>query len=325
MGYKEAKLQEAHSAMQLILDTDPGVDDAIAILMALAGSAPRPEGGPRLELVGLTTVGGNVPLARGTRNALALLEFAGRSETPVARGSARPLGGTFPYSYEFHGKGGLSRRLPEPRTRPVASNAVDFLAQELTNNSDQVTLVALGPLTNLARLQQRHPGSLAQAHSLVVMGGAVNTAGNSTPHAEFNFYSDPLAAHLVVTSGVPLTLVDLGACRQIFIERQLGENLKAESRLGGLAAQILGNWFQQRPQRDRFEFYDPLALAAAVDPAILRTRRVSLEVETKDPDQRGASRITAEDGIVSIVEEVDASRCLGLIGSLLGLEGLGAS
>ena len=196
--------------MKLILDTDPGVDDAIAILMALASGSTAPEGTLVPELVGLTTVGGNVPLARGTRNALALLEYTGLQHIPVARGNARPLRGSFPYSYDFHGKGGLSRRLPEPQARPSASGAIDFLAEQLLNNPGQIALVALGPLTNLARLQQSHPGVLEKSRSLVVMGGAVNTAGNSTPPAEFNFYSDPLAAHRVVSSGAPLTLVDLG-------------------------------------------------------------------------------------------------------------------
>jgi inosine-uridine nucleoside N-ribohydrolase len=309
--------------MKLILDTDPGVDDAIAILMALASGSTAPEGTLVPELVGLTTVGGNVPLARGTRNALALLEYTGLQHIPVARGNARPLRGSFPYSYDFHGKGGLSRRLPEPQARPSASGAIDFLAEQLLNNPGQIALVALGPLTNLARLQQSHPGVLEKARSLVVMGGAVNTAGNSTPHAEFNFYSDPLAAHRVVSSGAPLTLVDLGACRRVFIEREAGQNLKSGSRVGGLAAQLLRNWFRQRPGRERFEFYDPLALAAALDPAVLRTRPVSLEVETEDEEQNGASRITGEGGTVSIVEGVDRGQCLDLIGALLGLEGLG--
>ena len=306
--------------MKLILDTDPGIDDAIAILMALASGSPVPEDAPKL--VGLTTVGGNVPLARGTRNALAMLEYAGRQDIPVARGNARPLGGSFPYSYNFHGKGGLSRRLPEPRANPVACGAVDFLAEQLLNNPGQIALVALGPLTNLARLQQGYPGALEQARCLVVMGGAVNTPGNSTPRAEFNFYSDPLAAHRVVSSGVPLTLVDLGACRQVFVGREAGQGLKSRSKVGGLAAQLLRNWFRQRPTRDSFEFYDPLALAAALDPAVLRTRRVSLEVETEDPERKGESRITGEGGAVSIVEAVDAGRCLGLISGLLGVEGL---
>ena len=237
----------------------------------------------------------------------------------MAPGHARPLQGSFPYSYYFHGKGGLPRRLPEPQTRPAASGAVDFLGGQLANNPEQLALVALGPLTNLARLQQRHPGALGQVRSLVVMGGAVNTAGNSTPHAEFNFYSDPLAAHLVVSSGAPLTLVDLGACRRVFIDREAGSRLRHQGRLGRLAAQSLRNRFRQHPRLDRFEFYDPMALAAALEPSLLGTRRVSLAVETEDPEHRGASRITGEEGTVSIVEEVDESRCLSLIYGLLGL------
>ena len=134
---------------KVIIDADPGVDDAIAILMALAQH--------RQELIGITTVGGNVPVARGTRNALALLEYSGRQEVPVARGAARPCRGRFGYSYDFHGRSGLSRRLPEPRMRPVTLGATDFLAAKLQENPDQITLVALGPLTNLAGLMSRHP------------------------------------------------------------------------------------------------------------------------------------------------------------------------
>ena len=174
---------------KVILDTDPGVDDAIAILMALAW--------PELELVGITTVGGNVPLARGTRNALALLEYAGRQRVPVARGAARPCRGRFPYAYAFHGPGGLSRRLSQPRMHSVDIGAAEFMAAKLGGDPGQITLVALGPLTNLACLLKRHPGALDLAGSLVVMGGAADGSGNVKPHAEFNFYSDPVAAHAV--------------------------------------------------------------------------------------------------------------------------------
>ncbi|MFQ6029927.1 MAG: nucleoside hydrolase, partial [Dehalococcoidia bacterium] len=135
---------------KVIIDTDPGVDDAIAILLALAS--------PDLEILGLTSVGGNVPRARATRNALVLLEYARRGDVPVAAGGSRPLRGKFPYAYHFHGKGGLSRRLPEPRTKAIAAGAVDFLAEQLRRHPKQIDLVALGPLTNLARLERRHPG-----------------------------------------------------------------------------------------------------------------------------------------------------------------------
>ena len=183
-----------------------------------------------MEVLALTTVGGNVPLARTTRNALALLEYAARTDVPVARGSARPTRGRFGYAYAIHGTSGLTRRLPRPSTRPIDLNAVDFLAAQLREFPGQITLVALGPLTNLARLWLRHPGALEQAAQLVVMGGAVNTPGNVKPNAEFNFYSDPEAADVVLSSGVPLTLVDLAVCRQVGIDRQGVERL-ATSRL----------------------------------------------------------------------------------------------
>ena len=198
--------------IQLIIDTDPGVDDAIAILMALAAS--------EVEILGLTTVGGNVPLARATRNALSLLQAAGRSDIPVAKGASRPLRGKFAYAPHFHGPGGLAQRLPDPATGPVEEGAVKFLYDQLTGERGEAVLVALGPLTNLAMLLRDRPIALEQAKQIVVMGGAVNTPGNVTPEAEFNFYCDPVAADIVLSSRLPITMVDLEACRQVKISRE---------------------------------------------------------------------------------------------------------
>jgi inosine-uridine nucleoside N-ribohydrolase len=301
-------------ATKIIIDTDPGVDDAIAILMALAY--------PKVEVLGLTVVGGNVSLARATRNTLALMEYASRQEVPVVRGAARPLRGKFPYSHYFHGTSGLSRRLPKPQISAVVTTAVDFLAKQIQGRPGEIILVALGPLTNLAQLHCRHPGVLQQAAALVVMGGAVNVLGNATPHAEFNFYSDPLAAHEVVSSGVPLTLVDLGACRRVFITRPETEGLKPLSPAGQLVAQLLTNWFRRDPKRTRFEFYDPLTVAAAIEPGLLKTRKVALSVETEDEARLGESRIAGEGDAVSVVESVDRSQFFKLFRDLLSLEGL---
>ena len=296
---------------RIIIDTDPGVDDAIAILLALAD--------PSLEVVGLTTVGGNVPLARGTRNALSLLEYAGRPDVPVARGSSRPLHGKFSYSYEFHGQSGLSRRLPESRRRAESIGAVEFLATQLRTYPGQIILAALGPLTNLALLERQHPGALAQAASLVVMGGAIATPGNTTPYAEFNFHSDAVAAQATLASGTPLTLVDLAACRQVYIERASAAGLRADNRLGQLAVQLIQNWFRLDLQRERFEFYDPLALAAALAPKLLATQRAVVSVETAAGPQLAASRITAPDGPVSVAGEVDTFKFFSLMEEWLGL------
>ena len=296
--------------LKVIIDTDPGVDDAIAILMALAW--------PGVEVLGLTTVGGNVPLARTTRNALALLEYAGRTDIPVACGNARPISSSFGYAYAVHGVSGLTRRLPRPKTTPVDTNAVDFLAARLRGLPGQMHLIALGPLTNLGWLTLRHPGVLEQTAHLVVMGGAVNTPGNVTPYAEFNFYSDPEAAAMVLASGVPVTLVDLAVCRRVGIDRQGAEGLATMTRLGRLAAQLLANWFRRDPQRDQFEFYDPLALAVALEPSLASTYQAAIRVEVTDPDRRGESLVTGLGGPVEVAQQVDKQRFFDLMEQTLG-------
>ena len=296
--------------MPLILDTDPGVDDAIAILLALA--AP-------VETLGLTTVGGNVPQARGLRNALALLHAAGRTELPVAAGAGRPLaGGRFRPAVRFHGPGGLSVRLPDSPARPVAANAVDFLNAQLNARPGQITLIALGPLTNLARLQQRHPAALGLARQIVVMGGAVDCPGNVTPYAEFNFHSDPLAAHQALNSGHPIRLADLDACRQVGIGREEALALRTAHPLGRLALRTLQNWFRRDPARARFEFYDPLAVALAIDPETAEYRAIAVQVDATDGERRGESAAAGAPGPVSLAHRIDAPRFFRLLQDTLG-------
>ncbi len=294
---------------KVVIDTDPGVDDAIATLMALAC--------PSIDLVAMTTVGGNVPLARGTRNALALLEYAGRTGVPVAAGAARPYRGRYRYSYEFHGRNGLGRRLPNPVTRPIESGAADFLAETLTAVTDGLTVIALGPLTNLAMLLERHPASLDGLKSLVVMGGAVDVPGNVTTHAEFNIWSDPYAADLVLSRLSQVTLVDLGACRQVAISREDAERVKTTHRLGRLASQILVNWFRRRPNRERFEFYDPLTFAAALDPEVMTTRHTGLRVEWENEELLGATIPASGNPPVAVSGQVDSGRFFKLLEELL--------
>ena len=300
--------------VRLLIDTDPGVDDAVAILMALAS--------PDVAVAGLTTVGGNVPLARSTRNALALLQAAGRGDVPVAKGAARPLRGRYTYSPQFHGPGGLSRRLPSPTAGPIAEGAVQFLHDELTRKPGEAILVALGPLTNLAHLLWERPIALKQARNIVVMGGAVNTPGNVTPKAEFNFHSDPVAAGIVLSSGLPVTLVDLAACRQVSISREQALNLRSAHPLGRLALDLLQGWFRREPGRQRFEFYDPLALAMALEPAIATVVKVDLDVGLEEDESWGETAETGGPGEIALVQQVDSARFFGLLEGLLELEGL---
>lgn len=298
---------------RIIIDTDPGVDDAIAILMALAA--------PPVEIDGITVVGGNVPHARGLRNALALLDYVGRADVPVHPGSNRPLAGRFASARHFHGSSGITRRLPEPRSRPASQRAVEFLAEQLTNHPGQISLVAIGPLTNLARLERRNPGSLSRAASLVIMGGAVETPGNITPHAEFNFYCDPLAAKEVLSAGMPLTLVDLAACRQVTLSRERALYLSATNPLGKLALEVIHNWFKADESRDGMLFYDQIAMAAALCPGVITTRQVAVGVETEGLEA-GASHIIAPEGPVALADDVDVERLFALVGEWLGWEGV---
>ena len=317
----------------VIIDTDPGVDDALAILMALAA--------PALNVIGVTATAGNVPLARATRNALALLEYAGRGDIPVYRGAARPVRGRYAYAREVHSAAGLTYPIPEPTAAAAGTGAVPYLAETLRARPGEVAVIALGPLTNLARLLRRHPDALPGAARIVIMGGAVNARGNVTPDAEFNFYSDPTAARIVVESGLPMTLVDLGACRQVYLARAdcdddigIGTgsgNGGAGGRRATLAAGLLAGWFRRDPARERFHLYDPLAVIAALEPAILRLRPVTLAIDDADATGEagfwGRCRVVDENaGPVSVAapDGVDSAAALAAIRSLLaggGAEG----
>ncbi len=300
----------------IIVDTDPGVDDAIAILMLLAD--------PTVDVVGITTTAGNVPLAHATRNTLALLEYAGRSDIPVYRGAARPINGRYRYARHVHSASGLTRPLPEPTTTVSATKAVPYLARTLLAAPGTLTVVALGPLTNLARLARQYPTALSAARSIVVMGGAVNTAGNATPHAEFNFYSDPTAARQVLEYGAELTLIDLAACRQVFVAKNEATAIRTNSHLGTLAAELLTSWFAVDDSRRRFHLYDPLAVLAVSRPEVMRLERTTMTVmDSSVPDDElmwGQCRLTNEtEGPISIAapDGVDNQAALAALRDLL--------
>jgi len=300
--------------IKLIIDTDPGVDDAVAILMALAV--------PEIKILGLTTVGGNVPLARTTRNALALLQAAGRSDIPVAKGASRPLRGRFKYAPQFHGPGGLSHRLPDPSVGPVTKGAVEFLYDQLTaDEPGEVAVVALGPLTNIAQLLWERPFALEQAKNIILMGGAVNAPGNVTPKAEFNIYSDPVAAEVVLASGLPITLVDLAACRQVGISHEQTMGLRSDHPMGSLTLNMLQGWFRKEPSRQRFEFYDPLAMAIALEPAIATVTKVDLDVGLEENESWGETSESGGPGEITLPLEVNSTGFFGLLMGLLELEG----
>ena len=261
----------------VILDTDPGVDDALAIMLAL--------GSPELDVIGICTVSGNVPLKTGTRNAQGLLQLLDRTDIPVFAGAYQPLKRDPVFATEVHGKSGMGQAvLPEP-SQEVKGDAVDFLVQTLSDQPGEIAIIAVGPLTNLALAEQRQPGTLQKARQVIVMGGAIVETGNSTPVAEFNFYADPHAAHTVVHSGAALLIVPLDATRQVIlsesdIENQIAPLQTVASQFVGDAVQNVLALYRQLGREPIVYLHDPLAVGAAIAPELLRVETLYIDIET---------------------------------------------
>ncbi len=298
--------------MKIVIDTDPGTDDALAIMMALNS--------PGVEVLGLTTVGGNASLADTTRNALSILERLGRTEIPVSRGAARPLHGAFRYGYHFHGAGGLTVRLPAPTTEPIESRAPEFIIQHARSIPGHLVLIALGPLTNVARAIAREPHLVDWLREIVVMDGAVEVPGNVTPAAEFNAYNDPAAANAVFSSGIPVTLVGLDVCNEVTVERDDAAWLSEDSSLAPLARTILGNWFSNDESRTGYSLCDPLAMAAAVQPGLLTLLDAVVDVDAGDGDRYGKTTARYGDGHVRVASNVRVRDAKDLIHGLLKVQ-----
>src|SRR5438874_11848306 len=261
---------------RIILDTDPGIDDALALFLALAS--------PEVQLEAITTVSGNVDVGLTTYNTLTLLELAGRTDIPVARGSDRPLIRQ-PFNAAFvHGDNGLGGlQLPEPRIQPAAEHAVDVIIEKILAAPGEITLVTIGPLTNIALALRREPRIAQQVREVVIMGGALRVPGNDTPAAEFNIYVDPHAAHIVLHAGWPIRLVSLDVTTQTQMQREQVQMLaRNESRVISAIKQMLDysfDVFAPASGLSGFQMHDPLCLAAAFLPELITWDPVYVDVE----------------------------------------------
>jgi purine nucleosidase len=203
---------------RIILDTDPGVDDALTFLLALAS--------PEIKLEALTTTQGNVTLEKATRNALSVLELAHVSHIPVAAGSVVPLVEPLRASAHVHGESGIGNsQLPEPKAKPVQVHAVDYLIERALAEPNEISIFPIGPLTNIAMAIRKEPKFARAVKELVIMGGAINENGNITPQAEFNIYVDPHAAHIVFHAGIPITLIPLDVTHKCLLKQEHVERL----------------------------------------------------------------------------------------------------
>jgi inosine-uridine nucleoside N-ribohydrolase len=261
---------------RIVLDCDPGHDDAIALLLALAS--------PELDLAGVTTVAGNQTLEKTTANALRVLEHVGRDDVPVAAGADRPLVREPFVAAYVHGETGLDGPdLPPPAGAPVASHAVEFLAEHAAGQ----TLVAVGPLTNVALYLALHPdGAPAR---IVLMGGAI-AEGNVTPAAEFNIWADPEAARRVFASGIDLTMVGLDVTHKALMTPAHADRLRSAGRAGKLVAELFD--FYHRFHAETYglpgsPIHDALAVAAVIRPELLQTKRRHVAIDCESELCRG--------------------------------------
>ena len=298
--------------MPILLDCDPGHDDALALLLALAS--------PEVELLGVTTVAGNQTVEKTTANALRVLALARREEIPVAAGAGRPLVREPFVAAYVHGETGLDgTELPAPTARPLERHAVDFLAERV----DGATLVATGPLTNVALLLARYPE--ARPERIVLMGGAI-AEGNVTPAAEFNVWADPEAAKRVFASGIDVTMVGLDVTHKALVTTQRKERLRAAGRVGRAVAELLD--FYDRFHREVYGFdgspiHDAVALAYAFRPDLLETRELNVEIECESELCRGRTvvdvwRRTGREPNARVAVDIDAEAFLALLEERIG-------
>ena len=270
--------------MRIIIDTDPGQDDAVAILVALAS--------PEIEVLAITAVAGNVPLALTARNARVVCELAGRPEVPVHAGCDRPLARALVTAEHVHGKTGLDGAdLPDP-TMPLSDiHAVDAIVEHLRREPPgTVTLCPLGPLTNVAAALARAPDIAGRIARIVMMGGAYFEVGNVTPAAEFNVYVDPEAARAVLASGVPTTVVPLDCTHKALTTRARNAAFAEAGRVGRVVAGWTG--FFERFDREKYgsegaPLHDPCVIAWLLRPDLFTGRKVNVEVEVESPLTRG--------------------------------------
>lgn len=261
---------------RIILDTDPGIDDALAILLALAS--------PEVQLEAITIAGGNSPVAQCTDNALRVLELAGATHIPVAAGVTVPLVQPLLTAPETHGTTGLGyAQLPPPHTAPVTQHAVDLLIERIMAAPGEITLVAIAPLTNLALAIRHEPRLIEAVREVIIMGGALRHQGNTSPLAEFNTYVDPHAAHIVYHSGMPITLVPLDVTYQcILTQTDVDRLLRIDSPLTRFIADSTRFYMEFHDEYQSIEgcvINDPLALALTFMPDLVETKALYVTVD----------------------------------------------
>jgi purine nucleosidase len=277
--------------LRVVLDTDPGIDDSLAILLALAS--------PEVDLAGVGVTGGNCSLEDGVHNALNVLAIAGRADMPVSSGIGLPLIRPPFTAPETHGDNGLGyARLPASPARPASEHAVDLIIREIMERPGEVTLVAVAPLTNVAVAVRKEPRIVQNVREVIIMGGALRADGNTTSLAEFNFYVDPHAAHIVLESGMPITLLPWDISKDVLLtQADIDRLLRVRSPVSRFIADATRFYIEFHEKCFGFSgcsINDPVALALAFQPDLARTEPMHVAVEY-------SSELTAGKTVISYV------------------------
>lgn len=284
----------------MILDCDPGHDDALAIALALAS--------PEVQVLGITTVAGNAPLSRTTLNALRVLALLERTDVPVAAGAEQPLLRASWIQVDFHGESGLDGAdLPKPASEPVAGSATEFTAAAIRSSREPVTLVATGPLTNVAILLRAVPGLHSRIAAISIMGGSMGE-GNMTASAEFNIWQDPEAAAIVFGSGIPILMAGLDVSHQALV---LPPDVARMEALGNRAGSVFADLmrFFTGHHRDRYGWegppvHDAVAVAMLTRPDLIDRVPMRIDIETGDGPTRGRT-VADPEGIAGLAPNVE--------------------
>lgn len=303
-------------ARKIIIDTDPGQDDAIAILLAL--------GSPELEVLGLTAVAGNVPLKLTQKNARKICELAGRPDIKVFAGAIRPLARQLVTAEEVHGKTGLNGPdLPEPKMPLQEQYAVDFIVETLMSEPlGTVTLCPLGPLTNIALALIREPRIAPRIKEIVLMGGGYFEQGNVTPSAEFNIYVDPQAADVVLRAGIPTVIMPLDVTHKALTSQKRTAAIRNIGNKVGVAAAEMLDYFERFDEEkygtDGGPLHDPCVIAYLLKPELFKGRVCNVTIETASELTMGATVVdwwgtTKKPKNATVMRDIDADGFFALI------------
>lgn len=312
---------------RVIIDTDPGIDDALALLLALRS--------PELEIAAITTVSGNVPVNMATRNVFTIFSLLPLCRRPpVAVGSSKPLQKPPVFATSVHGEDGLGRldryhdslgcpRYSPPLIMPSGRSAADEILFQLSSSPQSLTLIALGPLTNVAEAIEMDRATMAMLKRIVLMGGAVTVPGNITPAAEFNIYFDPQAASIVFNAGIPLTVVGLDVTRKVRLNRETVETEVApcQTDISQFLCDCTSDLFtisEQREGKASFTLHDPLAIGIVIDPSFVSWEPMHIEIERKGEvtegmtvaDRRPIKAAWKKSPNAQVCLDVDSSRFL---------------